>query len=203
MFVLDGGCQSPTLRPLPSVPMPDQVSGLLSPYLRRRRLEVALPYLSTGMTLDFGCGTAGLAESIDAERYIGVDIDPETLELARNQWPRHRFVHPDDLGPTTADVIVALAVLEHLSDPASFMHWAYRTLRPGGRLVATTPHPAFEWVHGAAAAIGLASKEAHGEHVSRLDRKRMGDLGREAGIPLVTYRRFLFGFNQLAVFSKD
>ena len=46
--------------------------GLLSPYLRNRRLAMARPLL-TGRVLDVGCAEGHLAESVPADRYVGVD----------------------------------------------------------------------------------------------------------------------------------
>ena len=75
-------------------------------------------------------------------------------------------------------------------------------LSPSGRLVATTPHPSGRWPLEAGAALGLLSSHAHDEHERLLGEADLGDAGRGAGLALIVYRRFLFGMNQLAVFSR-
>lgn len=53
--------------------MADQGSeGFFSPYLRRKRIEAASPWLQ-GMVFDFGCGSGVKAESVPYERNIGFD----------------------------------------------------------------------------------------------------------------------------------
>ena len=75
-------------------------------------------------------------------------------------------------------------------------------LSPGGRLVATTPHPIGRWPLEAGAALGLLSSHAHDEHERLLGKAGLDAAGRGAGLALVVYRRFLLGMNQLAVFSR-
>ena len=51
--------------------------------------------------------------------------------------------------------------------------------------------------------IGLFSKEASEEHEELNDRKNLEYAGRQAGLILVEFRRFLFGANQLGVFMRS
>ena len=66
----------------------------------------------------------------------------------------------------------------------------------------TTPHPSGRWPLEAGAVLGLLSAHAHDEHETLLGREALLDAGRGAGLALVLYHRFLFGMNQLAVFSR-
>ena len=50
--------------------------------------------------------------------------------------------------------------------------------------------------------LGLLSAHAHDEHETLLGREALADAGRSAGLALVLSRRFLFGMNQVAVFSR-
>src|SRR3546814_16456060 len=98
--------------------MADQGSeGRLSPFLRRQRFQAAKPFLK-GRALDFGCGSGGLAALIDSERYLGVEIDPESLREAQKTYPNHSFQDtlPNDV--EKFDTIISLAVIEHVSDPS-------------------------------------------------------------------------------------
>ena len=71
--------------------MADQgTEGLLSPWLRSVRIKAALPHLQ-GKILDYGCGSGALAEHVEAEYYLGVEIDTVSLGLARTHFPSHCF----------------------------------------------------------------------------------------------------------------
>ncbi|MEO1084230.1 MAG: methyltransferase domain-containing protein, partial [Acidobacteriota bacterium] len=76
--------------------MADQITGFLSPFLRSRRLAAALPWLREGRVLDVGCGVGKLAQSIAPDRYVGVDLDSESIEMARLSCPGHTFLTWDD-----------------------------------------------------------------------------------------------------------
>ena len=47
------------------------------------------------------------------------------------------------------------------------------------------------------------SREANEEHEALLDRNRLEEIARAAGLRLANYRRFLFGANQLALSKRD
>ncbi|MEQ9721778.1 class I SAM-dependent methyltransferase [Yersinia alsatica] len=185
--------------------MADQGSeGLMSPYLRKKRFEAAESYLN-GRVLDFGCGSGVLSAKVSAGNYVGVDRDISSLEYARAQFPQHCFL--SDLPDNTEkfDTIISLAVIEHVSDPASFLMMlaGYLNDRQSSRIVITTPHPNVDWVHDLGAKIGLFSKHANDEHEDLLDKNKLQQAGVKAGLSLIEYKRFLYGANQLAIFSRS
>ena len=121
--------------------MADQVAGLFSPWLRKKRIEAARPFLA-GQILDYGCGIGVLAANIEPSNYLGVDIDMESIEIATKTYPQHRFVNqlPEK---ESYDIIVALAVVEHVSNPANLLCKLSNLLNNNGKIVVTTPHPFF------------------------------------------------------------
>jgi 2-polyprenyl-3-methyl-5-hydroxy-6-metoxy-1,4-benzoquinol methylase len=175
----------------------DVRAGGLSPWLSRRRLEVARPFLS-GRVLDFGCNNGPLADYCQKDAYLGVDINEASLDLAREEHPGFQFAHEVDDGEKF-DTVAALAFIEHVPDPGAFLVTFAGLLNPGGRIVLTTPHPRMEWIHTAGAKVGAFSAHAHGEHEELIDRRRMQQLARPAGLAIEVYKRFLFGANQLFV----
>lgn len=184
--------------------MADQgTEGLLSPYLRRKRFEAAFPYLR-GKILDFGCGSGALAALVHADQYVGVEIDRMSLQQASSRFPKHHFALGLPNSSDKFDTVISLAVIEHASDPAQFLRSlaAHLNDTPASRIVVTTPHPAVKWIHDAGAAIGLFSKHANEEHEDLLDHTKLEIAGNQAGLKLVSYRRFLFGANQIAVYAK-
>lgn len=94
---------------------------------------------------------------------------------ARQRHPQHHF--QSSLPPVEAafDTVVALAVIEHVPDPASFLRDL--TTRLGASIdnciVCTTPHPAMYWVHTAGAFAGLFSHHASEEHEDLLGHTRL------------------------------
>lgn len=100
--------------------------------------------------LDAGCGSgygaaylASLGPSFDV---VGIDNNYAALEYARQNYSAENlsFVRGDCLAMEFAecefDMVVALEVIEHLSDPSAFLKEAARVLAPAGRLVVSTPN---------------------------------------------------------------
>jgi 2-polyprenyl-3-methyl-5-hydroxy-6-metoxy-1,4-benzoquinol methylase len=183
--------------------MADQANeGVLSPFLRNRRIAAAAVHLR-GTVLDVGCGNGGLARHVPPERYLGLDVDPVSVAAAQAACPDHRFVVGDVPDGGVYDTIVALAVIEHVPDPASFLRRLSQFMRDeaSARIVCTTPHPSMETLYNAGARIGLFSQSAQEEHETLLDRDALSRAAGGADLRMVDYRRFLFGANQIALFA--
>jgi SAM-dependent methyltransferase len=95
--------------------------------------------------IDVGCGTGGPARFLNGtfHRYVGCDgvrYDGFPSE------PWAAFVQADlDRPPypvedATADLVLAVEVIEHLENPRAFMRELVRMAKPGGRVVVTTPN---------------------------------------------------------------
>jgi 2-polyprenyl-3-methyl-5-hydroxy-6-metoxy-1,4-benzoquinol methylase len=183
--------------------MPDQMTGMLSPFLRNRRLAAARPHLGSGPVLDMGCGTGLLAAGIPADRYLGVDLDADTIAIARRTYPQHRFqtlAEFEALPPVERfSTVVALAVIEHVPSPEEWLRTMATFLEPGGRIVLTTPHPRYRRVHEFGAALGIFSREGAEEHHILLDNAIMARTAAGAGLEIQHRHRFLLGANQLFV----
>ncbi|MGH2710520.1 MAG: methyltransferase domain-containing protein [Actinomycetota bacterium] len=101
-----------------------------------------------GTALDAGCGegygTAILARR--ASRVIGLDLDEPTMTHARRNYAGQLFARGDldrvPLAEGSLDAVVALQVIEHLSNPGEFLDGCVRALRPGGTLILSTPNRA-------------------------------------------------------------
>lgn len=100
---------------------------------------------SGAAVLDVGCGggefLAGIAPA--AGRAVGVDWSPPAVARAR---ARGLDVREGDLAGYAAefagvfDAVCAFHVLEHLPDPAGFLGFLRRCLRPGGSLYLSVPN---------------------------------------------------------------
>jgi 2-polyprenyl-3-methyl-5-hydroxy-6-metoxy-1,4-benzoquinol methylase len=177
--------------------------GLLSPFLQRRRIAAARPFLH-GRILDVGCGSGALANIIPPENYLGVDVDEKSLSNARRLYPEHRFQSKLPFGESNFETVVSLAVIEHVLQPEDFLTELVAHLAPSAdaRIVLTTPHPAVACAHSRGARLGLFSQHASKEHKLFLDRSRLELLANACNLHLLLYRRFLLGANQLAVLKR-
>ena len=184
--------------------MTDQgAEGLLSPFLRAKRIQAVRPYLY-GNILDFGCGSGSLAAYIDQDKYLGFDLDENVLKVAKQNFIKHRF--ESDINALRAkyfDTIAILAVIEHVEDPIEFLSFmkSLLTHTSESKIVCTTPHPSMDCLHGFGASIGLFSKHANEEHKELLNYQSLKDIGNKIGLEISYYRRFLLGANQLFIFK--
>lgn len=182
--------------------MPDQINGLLSPFLRTIRINAARPHLR-GDILDYGCDVGALSIYIENSKYVGVDIDKESIGIATKTYPNYSF---HTLGSFRTnkkfDTIVGLALIEHIKDPKSFLIELKSYLNKDGRIVLTTPHPYVDKIHFYGSRIGLFSQNAEDEHESLIDFAKMASLTEASGLEIYLYKRFLLGTNQLFILEQ-
>ncbi|RZQ64501.1 class I SAM-dependent methyltransferase [Amycolatopsis suaedae] len=115
-----------------------------------RRHEAAylalLPYCAGATVLEAGCGEGYGADLIagTAARVIALDYDAPSVTHVSAAYPRVRPIQGNlatlPLGSSTVDVVANFQVIEHLWDQAGFLAECHRVLRPGGRLLVTTPN---------------------------------------------------------------
>lgn len=116
--------------------------------------------------LDVGCGEGWFAsELLRAEvRVVGIDVAEEPLRRARERDPalEVRLVDADGPWPfedVSFDVVWAGETIEHVADTAGWLSEVRRVLRPGGRLLLSTP------AHGRLRVLRLAlSRRAFEAH---------------------------------------
>jgi len=137
---------------------------------------------------------------------VGVDLNPDVIAEARRRYGKHAFFEINDATwrsrPNSFDTIVSLAVIEHVSDHGAFLRELTPCLATDGRIVLTTPHPHFEWVHNVGALLGIFSRHAAQEHAAFSDCKAMKKAACSADLEVILYRPFLGGANQLFVLAR-
>ncbi len=120
-------------------------------YSVRRRLEARrllrafrdLP--ASAAVIDVGCGDGFHLDVLrqygpPGWKLVGVDLDPRAVSAARR---RHLDVHEGrledlDLPEESFDAALLIQTVEHLADPAEFLHGVRRVLVPGGRILVVT-----------------------------------------------------------------
>jgi SAM-dependent methyltransferase len=100
-----------------------------------------------GDFLDFGCGPGTFLARVAPRcaRVVGIDMDEEKLAEARARVPQgefHRLIPntPLPFADRSFDNISILEVIEHVPRERPVLRDLARVLKPGGRLLLTTPH---------------------------------------------------------------
>jgi methionine biosynthesis protein MetW len=110
--------------------------------------------------LDVGCGSGNSYAREIARRarsWTGVDVSANAVEAARASGLDARVIEDAAELPfddDSFDLVLCIEVLEHLFAPHRAAAEIHRVLRPGGRLVASTPNVAY-WRLRANLALGL------------------------------------------------
>ncbi len=122
-------------------------------FLARRKIILSLVQRICGdaaaaFILDIGSGAGGTLREL--ERYgitVGVDISPRAVAYCRRRGCR-RLVRVGERGlpfrAASFDLIIALDVIEHITDDRAALREYWRLLKPGGWLVLTAP--AYHWL---------------------------------------------------------
>lgn len=115
-----------------------------------RRHEAAYlalrPYCVDAFVLEAGCGEGYGADLLarDAVGVLGLDYDALTLRHVARTYPTVQPARANlaalPVRSSTVDVVVNFQVIEHLWDQEGFLAECWRVLRPGSRLLVTTPN---------------------------------------------------------------
>ncbi|PHN05654.1 class I SAM-dependent methyltransferase [Flavilitoribacter nigricans] len=100
-----------------------------------------------GTVLDVGCGNAWVAGHFcpRGKAVISMDIAPRNPEkgLQLYPFPNHLALVADvyalPFPDGSLDTIIASEIIEHVADPGLFLEKLLKALRPGGKLILTTP----------------------------------------------------------------
>lgn len=139
-------------------------------YRLARRTNEVLQVIKTykGNEIDSLCdvGTADammlnmLNQNLNVKTAIGLDFSIELLKTNKN--PKLNLVKGDAIElpfkEDSFDVVVATAVIEHVSDAGKMLKECWRILKESGLCILTTPDPIFEHI---ATKFGYLEEEQH------------------------------------------
>ena len=145
------------------------------------RLDVISDLVKNKEVLDLGVVDARVARGNAEERFdrsgkilffqlaeinpdiVGLDLDEEGVEALKKRGYNAVCgdVHVVDLNKKF-DTIIAGEIIEHLDNPGQFLCNMFRHLKPGGRLVVSTPNPFYAKQRGKIWRRGLP--QVHEEH---------------------------------------
>jgi 2-polyprenyl-3-methyl-5-hydroxy-6-metoxy-1,4-benzoquinol methylase len=154
--------------------------------------------------LDAGCGSGVIADYLAASGadVTAIDANPEAIRFATSAFrrPNLRFLTgfiDDDLRvDTPLDKIYSLEVIEHMYEPdgAAMLQNFLELLRPGGRVLLTTPNyrslwPLLEWTLDLFGMVPTLDEEQHVAHYHRSSLRRAAE---QAGFKVLSIRSVCF-----------
>ena len=176
----------------------------LDKVLQQWRFRVAEPWLPEGVTvLDIGCFQGEFLDGVKHKIFSGTGLDPLALDGSRDNLNFKKFYFKERLpfDDETFDAVCLLAVLEHLPDVQLMAQECARVLRKGGRAILTVPSPKVDDILHLLIRLSLLDGMSTEEH-HHFDVNHTNVVFEEAGLRLLTHRRFQLGLNNLFVFLK-
>jgi 2-polyprenyl-3-methyl-5-hydroxy-6-metoxy-1,4-benzoquinol methylase len=157
----------------------DMKKALLPHFQRRlQTIEAHLP--QRGKLLDFGCAAGYFLEEAQQHGWniSGVELSQDMAHRAEQLLRSPIHTSPDSLPDRDFDAITLWEVIEHLPDPINTLRQLCDRLRPGGRLMLSTPNSG-HWQ-------ALRAKERWGSyrppsHLQYFTRDTLTDALRRAG----------------------
>jgi len=128
-----------------SAPAGPSAGGLHLSVIQRAAVDAfgRLGLQAAAAVLDAPCGDGALAAVLTRAGYAvtGADVD----ETAASVLPAARFRRTDLNGPLpfsdgSFDAVLSIEGIEHLENRFGYLRELHRVLRPGGRLILTTPN---------------------------------------------------------------
>jgi 2-polyprenyl-3-methyl-5-hydroxy-6-metoxy-1,4-benzoquinol methylase len=163
--------------------------------------ELIRPHLKAGSRLlEIGCGAGNLLlqATVHGSYPMALDLSMQALTFVRSRLEEATsgVEAPSDFACTQAvgellpladasfDCILLSEVIEHLEAPQISIREAVRVLRPGGRLLITTPNyrsfwPLMEWTIDR---LNMAPKMAGEQHISRFHLASLKHILIESGV---------------------
>lgn len=128
-----------------------QLNPVRTGYIRKQicshydRSDRSLTPFSGLKMLDIGCGGGLVCEPLArlGGRVTGIDADAQAIEVAKNHAEKsglsisYQNGAAEDLD-RTFDIVTALEVIEHVTDPTAFIKTCAKLCKPGGLVIMST-----------------------------------------------------------------
>lgn len=174
--------------------------------IQSMRFRMSVKHIPDDVFLvDVGCGTGSLLKFLEQRLKKGIGLDNsiadhnllENIELKKCRIDQDRLPIEDNC----VDIVTSLAVLEHLENPQHLIDEAMRILKPGGKLILTTPSPLAKPVlEFLAFRCRLISKEDIQDHKHYFSRSELAAM--TGKFSRFEYHPFQLWLNQMIVTVK-
>lgn len=159
-----------------------------------------------GVICDIGCGQNADFLRRNEHRFkkgYGFDFRIEDAVVRNITTKNNRGTNRIDLPDDTCDTVFLLAVLEHLDEPCPMLREIHRVLKPGGKLVLTTPtrfaKPILEFM---AFNIHIINEEEIREHKHYYNKAEILALLEQTRYKNGSCKWFCLGVNSIAAAEK-
>ena len=125
---------------LPPTSLPSKVGAVVLK-------EITSLNLTDPKILELGCSTGWLAGELTREnvRYMGCDLAPKAIALAKRKAPKGRFEATDfmlwDVSEQPFDMILSVDTIAYFRDQNTAVRKIANLLKPGGYVILTTVNP--------------------------------------------------------------
>jgi len=190
------------------------------PIFRFFRFKKGLSYIKKNKPLvliDLGCGKKipfyffAKKNKIIFKKYIGIDpfVEEEIVTslnkkkdiLILNKALKKKIPLPS----SSVDYVVAFAFLEHIKNPADIIRETLRILKPGGKIIITTPTPKAKGIlEFLSFKLKLIRRDEIAEHKNYFNKENLLYLipkNKKLNLKII-HQYFEFGFNNLLVIIK-
>lgn len=185
-------------------------SGVQSKWHRLKFARIRERMQQPGRHLDIGCGPGTFIGTLpDAGDSVGVDISQVQLRYAQREYaaPNRRFVviAPGSLpfADASFDCVTLVELIEHLTPAAAqaTLEEAYRVLRPGGRVLVSTPNYRGLWpvIEGLLNRFGKV--DYSDQHINKFNRKKLLKLMQQCGFRQIRVGAYQFAAPFMAALS--
>jgi 2-polyprenyl-3-methyl-5-hydroxy-6-metoxy-1,4-benzoquinol methylase len=182
--------------------------NILDKFLSQWRAKFILPYLNQSSVLcDIGCGQEGKILVSVADRIkegYGFDFNLKSdVRPKKNVFLSNRdFLQCEN----KFDIIILLAVLEHLPYPDSvekMLSGIYEKLNDDGVFIMTTPDRRAKWLlEFLAYKLHIINEEEIRDHKHYFDRVELLEFIKKSGFNEVKHKYFQFRLNNLVICKK-
>lgn len=179
---------------------------ILEYILSEIRLKKAESYIKDGsIVADLGCGYNGnFLRKISNKISLGVGYD---VSVKNKNLPKNIFLRISNINKKINtkgkrfDIVTALAVIEHVKNPESFLKNVRGMLKKGGKVIITTPHKNGKIIlEFLSYKLGLISRDEIDDHKNYYDQKTLRDLLKKSGYKILDINSF--GLGWLNIFCR-